>query len=191
MRPEGIVVARRPNSIKRWLRARLLEPTLRRLPLGPGVLDLCCGWGFYFSINPRAKGIDGDAAAVSALRRAGFDVLLADVLAGLPWPAETFDVVVAHDVFEHFVLADLDLLTVEAHRVLRTAGRLVIIVPNRKGYDYGIRIEVGHKLFVTSDEVRDLAAGRFSIEANYAEPLPRWLGRYFTHNKEVFVLRKI
>jgi SAM-dependent methyltransferase len=155
------------------------------------VLDLCCGYGFYFSINPRARGVDGNPECVEALRRDGRDVVLYDVLNGLPFPDGEFEWVVAHDVCEHFTYAQLERIFRDVHRVLRAGGTFLVIVPNRRGYDYGLRAGAGHVLFVTSREVESLARGLFEVARRYAEPLPRWIGERFTHNKEVFHLRRI
>jgi SAM-dependent methyltransferase len=192
MEPETrtVIPSREPAALRKWLRARLLERTLRRIPRDEQVLDLCCGYGFYFSINPRASGIDGDPRAVAAMRQKGYDVHLGNVLDTLPYADHRFRWVVAHDVLEHFAFDELERLIPEVQRVLAPGGRFLIIVPNRKGYDFGVRIGIGHKLFVTGQEVETLSRGRFELEARYPEPLPRWLGRFFTHNKEVFLLRK-
>ncbi len=182
----------RPGALRKLLRTRVLERSLRRLPRDRSVLDLCCGHGFYFDINPAACGIDGDPVAVASLRARGLDVRHGDVLAGLPWEDGRFGWVVAHDVLEHFELAPLLRLAAEVRRVLAPGGRFLVLVPNRRGYDYGVRHGVGHRLFVTAREI-DLLAGQcgFEVEAAYPEPLPRWAGRLFTHNKEVFRLRRL
>jgi SAM-dependent methyltransferase len=180
-----------PGPLRRLARTYLLERTLWRLPRDGSVLDLCCGYGFYFTINPRAVGIDADPRAVEQLLKKGYDVRLGNVLEGLPYPDAGFSWVVAHDVLEHFSLSELGKLFPEVHRILGPGGRFLVLVPNRKGFEYGLRKNVGHRLFVTEREVRELARGCFEIESSYPEPLPRWLGRFFTHNKEVFQLRKI
>jgi len=155
------------------------------------VLDLCCGYGFYFDINPEAAGIDGDPRCVDPLRARGFDVTLANVLERLPYPDDRFEWVLAHDVLEHFSFPEVDRIVTEVHRILRPGGRFLVIVPNRKGFDYGVRIDIGHRLFVTASEIGTLARNRFAVQASYPEPHPRWLGAHFTHNKEVFVLVKV
>lgn len=180
-----------PGRFRKLLRTYLLERTLWRIPRDSRVLDLCCGYGFYFTINPLASGIDGDARAVAQLQKRGLDVLHANVLAGLPYADGRFSWVVAHDVLEHFTMGELEVLVPEVWRVLGSGGRFLVVVPNRRGFDYGLRMNVGHRLFVTEREIRDLASGRFEIEEHYAEPLPRWLGRFFAHNKEVFILRRL
>jgi SAM-dependent methyltransferase len=190
--PEQAAVSQgiRPNPVLKWIRTQFLEPTLWRLPRNEGVLDLCCGYGFYFSINPRARGVEGDPTCVEALTRQGYKVALCDVRKPLPFKAGEFQVVVAHDVCEHFTYAELQSIFAEVHRVLQPGARFIVIVPNRKGYDYGVKIDCGHRLFVTAREIEGLRQGLFELRRNYAEPLPRWIGRFFTHNKEVFELVK-
>ncbi len=172
------------------MRARLLEPTLRRLPRTSDVLDLCCGYGFYFSINPNARAVDGNPECVEWLRREGRDVSLCDVLQPLPFPGGAFGWVIAHDVCEHFTFEQLTRLFREVHRILRPGGNFLVIVPNRRGFEWGLRAGAGHVLFVTESEVARLATGLFEIRDHYPEPFPRWVGRFFTHNKEVFQLAR-
>jgi SAM-dependent methyltransferase len=183
-------VTLRPKPVLKWIRTHFLEPTLWRLPKTSEVLDLCCGYGFYFSINPRARAVDGNPQCVDRLRREGRDVTLCDVLGPLPFPDGEFGWVVAHDVCEHFSYPQLERIFREVHRVLRPGGTFLVIVPNRKGYDYGLRAGAGHVLFVTAHEVESLAREEFEIVRHYPEPLPRWIGTHFTHNKDVFHLRR-
>jgi SAM-dependent methyltransferase len=174
-----------------WIRTYLLEPTLRRLPRTDRVLDLCTGYGFYFNLNPKAHGVDGDPECVATLRNRGHQVALANVLEGVPYADESFDYVLAHDVLEHFVESELVYLVGEVHRVLAAGGLFLVWVPNRRGYDFGVDVGVGHRLFVTRKEIESLARDRFALMKHYSEPLPRWVGERFVHNKEVFWLRKL
>jgi SAM-dependent methyltransferase len=189
---EGSVspAANRPNPLLKWVRTYLVERTLWRVPKNDKVLDMCCGYGFYFSINPRAHGVDSDPACIEYLRQRGISARQCDVLKDFPYDDGQFEYVIAHDVLEHFVVEELEILLANVHRVLKSGGVFLVFVPNRKGYDYGVRIGVGHKLYVTAREISNLCRRRFTIRRNYAEPLPRWMGRFFTHNKEVFELVK-
>lgn len=180
----------KPNAVRKWIRTHFLEPTLKKTPRGPGVLDLCCGYGFYFNINPEARGVDGDPNCVAALRAEGRSVELANVLEPLPYPAGEFSHVIAHDVLEHFFYEQLEKIFPEVHRILAPSGRFVVLVPNRRGYDFGLEINAGHRLFVRREHIDRLRQGLFDLEEHYPEPFPRWLGEYFVHNKEVFILRK-
>ncbi len=186
----GSPVTLRPNPLLKWLRTRFLEPTLRTLPKTERVLDLGCGYGFYFGINPRARAVDGNPECVAFLRGRGYDVACCNLTGALPFADTGFDWVVAHDVCEHFHYPELERLFEEVRRILAPGGTFLVFVPNRKGYDWGLRAGAGHVLFVTERELRQLSGGRFSVERHYPEPLPRWIGRHFTHNKEVFHLRR-
>lgn len=169
----------------------MLERTLRRVPRTSDVLDFCCGHGFYFDINPSACGFDGDPGCVALLRARGLDVTLGNALERLPYDDGRFGWILAHDVLEHFSMDELRSVVSELHRILRPGGRFVVFVPNRKGYELGVRRGVGHRLFVTEREISEVSASLFTTEASYAEPLPRRIGERFAHNKEVFWLRKI
>ncbi len=180
-----------PNPIRLWIRTNFLEPTLWRLPKTDKVLDLCCGFGFYLSINPRARAVDGDPACVEHLQRKGYSVVQCDILKRLPYNDGEFEYVIAHDVCEHFTFEQLQKIFAEVRRILQPGGHFIVIVPHRKGYDFGLATGAGHQLFVTAAEIERLRQGLFELSANYPEPLPRWIGRFFTHNKETFDLVRI
>lgn len=183
-------VVKRSTRARTWIRTWVLERTLRHVPRTDRVLDLCCGYGFYFSINPDAHGIDGDPQCVKVLQDEGRSVVLANVLERLPYDDGSFEQVLAHDVLEHFVLEELQLLFPEVHRVLQASGTFLVWVPNLKGYRHGLNPAVGHRLYVTAETIQQLADGLFEVVRHYPEPLPRSIGKWFSHNKEVFHLRK-
>lgn len=191
MKTNEIETSFKPKKIAIQIRARIIERTLRKIPKERHVLDLCCGYGFYFLINPLAQGIDGDPSCANYLKKKGIIIPLANILYTLPYKSGCFSYVIAHDVFEHFSMPDLRSIVQEIHRILESSGKLIVFVPNRKGYDFGIRINIGHKTFITKNEIERLIPNLFKIESHYAEPLPRFLGKLFTHNKEVFILKKL
>jgi SAM-dependent methyltransferase len=179
----------KPHPIKKFIRTYLFERTMWAIPRDDSVFDLCCGWGFYFTINPNAAGVDGDADAVTYLKSRGHDVRRANVLEPLSFEMGHFDYVVAHDVLEHFVYNELLQIMQNVHAVLKPGGTFVVWVPNRKGFDFGVDIGAGHRLFVTAEVIKAVIGDRFTIVKHYAELLPRAIGEAFTHNKEVFLLR--
>jgi SAM-dependent methyltransferase len=134
--------------------------------------------------------MDGDPVCVAALAARGFDVRHGDLRERLPFHDGQFRFVIAHDVLEHFSLPDAKAITAEVHRILKPGGTFVVLVPNRKGFDFGLRTGAGHVTYVTRREIDEISAGSFELERAYPEPLPRWLGSRFAHNKEVFLLRK-
>jgi SAM-dependent methyltransferase len=105
----------------------------RQLVGGPGrrVLDLGCRYGAltraYVDGND-VVGVDVDREALADAAALGIETCWADVDEPLPFPDESFDVVVAGELIEH--LRDPDRLVGEARRVLRPGGRFVGSVPN-------------------------------------------------------------
>lgn len=100
---------------------------------GPGrrVLDVGCRSGAltrsYLDGND-VVGIDVDRQALEEAARLGIETVWADANRPLPFPDESFDVVVAGELIEH--LASPRSFVAEAYRVLRLGGVLVGSIPN-------------------------------------------------------------
>jgi SAM-dependent methyltransferase len=100
---------------------------------GRRILDVGCGVGMYvraFSqFSPHVYGVDIDLERVS---RANILVPHVSVAPAerLPFPDDTFDVVLLHEVIEH-VDDDAQALA-EACRVTRPGGHTIIFAPNRR-----------------------------------------------------------
>lgn len=76
-----------------------------------------------------ASGVEVYAEQAAHAEARGISVVSADLeLAPLPWPDESFDVVVVNQVFEH--LKNVWLPMAEVARVLKPGGHLVFSVPN-------------------------------------------------------------
>jgi SAM-dependent methyltransferase len=100
------------------------------------VLENGCGVGAYASrlasFGGRVVGLEYDfERAREALKRAG-QIIQAEGEA-LPFPAESFDAILSHEVLEH--VRDDRFAVREMVRALRPGGRLVLFVPNR-GYPF-------------------------------------------------------
>jgi SAM-dependent methyltransferase len=76
----------------------------------------------------RVVGIDFSTVALSKARQSGIEMVAVDVDEGLPFKANTFDYVWATDVLEH--VFDPIHVVMEASRVLRNGGYLLLAVPN-------------------------------------------------------------
>lgn len=115
-----------------WGAAARIDPILRAVG-GPGLdlLDLGCRDGALsrqLVVGNHVIGLDADRVALAEAAAAGLETVWADAEEPLPFPASTFDVVLAAEILEH--LRDPRALVVEIARVLRPAGRLVGSVPN-------------------------------------------------------------
>jgi methionine biosynthesis protein MetW len=112
---------------------RLLRQLLSAYAVGRRCLDLGCGdggtvgtWATRHSCS--YVGVDVSVTAVSLARARGLNATLIEDAASLPFDEDSFDVVVASEVFEH--LFDPLAAVVEARRVLRRDGVLLVTVPN-------------------------------------------------------------
>lgn len=181
---------KKPKPWRNWVRMFFFSGPLKETTKYGRVLDLGCGWGFYFKINPSAWGVDFNSACIEYLRHQGYNVQHCDILAGLPFSDSFFDLILTHDVLEHFSLEEIRKIFKDVYRTLKKNGTFLIIIPNKKCYEYGFKIGV-HKHFLTPGEIRILASGQFTTVKSYAYPLPRAIGQRFTYNKEVVILRKI
>ncbi len=173
------------NSIKEWVRVHFLSPFLHDIPKNEKTLDLACGWGFSFKINPNFYGIEYDEKCFNYLKD-NYNVKRGSLLEPLPYEDNFFDNVFSHDVLEHFEPAEVEVIFKNVHRVLKKGGRFINIIPNRLGYDFGFKIDAGHKHFIVPTEIKALADKYgFNYQTAYASPLPKAFDGLFTHNKWV------
>jgi len=113
----------------------------------PGrLLDVGCAGGELAALLATRgwtpHGAEGEPALVAAARARDVDARVVDLdRAPLPWPAGTFDAVVAAEVIEHVV--DTDRLLAEMARVLRPGGALVITTPNLASFENRLRLVFG------------------------------------------------
>jgi len=147
---------------------RRAEKLFRRLErdMKPGcVLDVGCAAGFMLDAA-RARGWTtagseiSDFAARHAREKFRLDVRTGDFTA-LDFPPDNFDLVLMHDVIEHFTSPKKALL--KAREVLKDGGRLVIGTPNYDcaprralGPGWGILQPEHHLFYFTPETLRRL-----------------------------------
>ena len=131
--PDKAIALGHPSYVWRAGQERRLEMIRAHVPLeGARLLDVGCGLGMYVrrlrAFSDDVHGVDVDAERVAAASQSLPNIRQAPAEA-LPYEADTFDMVLLHEVLEH---VDDDAAAVrEAHRVTRPGGRIVVFVPNR------------------------------------------------------------
>jgi SAM-dependent methyltransferase len=92
------------------------------------VLDVGCGTAWLANHFPNYTGIDGSPEMVAAARKAGHEVLEANVGEGLPFEDGRFDGVILKDLLEH--LEEPMRVAREALRVLKPGGTVFASAPD-------------------------------------------------------------
>jgi len=99
---------------------------------GARILDVGCGLGLYVrrfrDYSDQVYGVDIDPDKVRQASQA-----LPNITEGsaeeLPYPGDSFDVVLSHEVLEH--VPDDRKAVQEAYRTLKPGGKLIVFAPNR------------------------------------------------------------
>ncbi|MBI3852518.1 MAG: class I SAM-dependent methyltransferase [Verrucomicrobia bacterium] len=99
------------------------------------ILDVGCGHGnMLYSLKAwgytRVAGLDRSAEQVSLARRLHPEAIEADALQYLAQHPNSYDVVLAIDLFEHLSLDQARQFLKDCHTALRTGGRLIMQLPN-------------------------------------------------------------
>jgi SAM-dependent methyltransferase len=146
------------------------------------VVDLGCGRGEFLALlraaGIEARGVEGNAHAVSDCRGKGLDVLEGDLVEFLRGQgAGRLGAVFAAQVAEHLPPPVLTALLAEAHRVLRPGGLLVLETVNPSSalgfLDVFIR-DLTHERPLHPDTLRFLAAaaGFSEVRIEMRSPVP-------------------
>lgn len=125
-------------KFQRWIEllvrlvgARHVRFFLRDMPRAARVLDVGCGRGVLLAEIAR-RGFEAHGVEISAAAARGADprahVRIAPRLADAAYPDAFFDEVIIWHVLEH--LRDPRGTLLEAHRILRPGGKIVVAVPN-------------------------------------------------------------
>ena len=187
MKP-GII---KSSSFKRFVRSRFLLNHLKKFPKHQKTLDLGSGWGISLFVNPDFYCCDGDDECITYLKTKTSRVKKYKAKNKLPYNTNFFDNVFTHDFLEHLSSEEIDNVYFEVSRVLKTNGLFLNVVPNKPGYDYGLRIGAGHKTYVTEQIINNYSAKHnFKILSVWTTPLPSFLQNLYKHNK-VCVLAKL
>lgn len=181
----------RPNNLKKWIRSQFLSPYLYKIPKNAKTLDLASGWGFSFEIIPGLYGIEFDPECVAYCQKKGWNVAQGNILEPLPYEEDFFDYCFTHDVLEHFELKEIPDIFANVYQVLKPGGYFINIIPNKLGYEHGIKIKAGHKHFILPEEIIEIGnRNYFDLEETKDVPFPSFINSHFTHGKKMIVLKK-
>ncbi len=146
-----------PSYVWRAGQQRRLEMIVRAAGerLGGRILEDGCGVGMYVAhlspLGGTVIGLEYDFERAAEARQRSVPILNG-AAETLPFPPETFDLILSHEVLEH--VRDDRLAVREMVRTLKPGGRIALFVPNR-GYPFethGIywqgKYHFGNKLFV-------------------------------------------
>lgn len=141
------------EPILRKLRIRKVLPTIRRYPKCR-LLDVGCGWNYSLlkAVEPYIhKGVGVDLKAPN-LETPRISVVQAKLFSALPFPDNSFDIVVMLAVLEH--LSNSTEIVAEIKRVLDLGGRLILTVPSKRAQP--VLEFLAYRLKVVNDlEIRD------------------------------------
>ena len=174
----------RSNRLKRLIRAKFLLNHLKAFPKSEKTLDLGAGWGISLAVNPDFYCCDLDEECLAYLRSQSSRVERAAASGKLPYEDSFFDNVFTHDFLEHLDSEELHNIFDEVGRILKPGGIFLNVVPHRRGYQFGLKINAGHKTYVTRNTIEELGkAHNFEILSSWTSPLPSFLQKLYVHNK--------
>lgn len=143
------------------------------------VLDIGCGAGHGSNVLAgkfkKVHGVDISPEAVEYAKEfwqlPNIEFSVGDSLT-IPFPDNTFDVVVAFEVFEH--LTDWQKFLSEIKRVLKPEGLVYISTPNKTLYSPGTKkpINPHHVFEMTIPEFRAAMSGYFTLHSLYGQRTP-------------------
>jgi len=153
------------------------------------VLDVGCGIGRnLLHLDGHGVGVDTNPHSIEVARRQGLTVYTDDEFPSSS-DAEpgSYDSLLFAHVLEHMTVDDASGLLGAYLPYLRSAGRVVVIVPQEAGF----RSDPTHVAFLDLDDLASIEVAHGLVrDAGYSFPLPRFVGKVFTHNETVSLLRK-
>lgn len=164
---------------------RIVRSKLTNIPFSKTktVLDVACGFGLLgktFSKN--VYGFDANIEAVKGAKKNGLHARQAD--AEKPWiyKDKVFDIVILSHIIEH--VRDPDALILEAKRVLKTNGLLIVITPNLAAWFNRVLLPLGFQPFFTEVSSVDKTLG-LTFTRRFAQ------GKHPVGHLRVFTLRAL
>lgn len=122
------------------------------------MLDVACGVSLLGkTFSDHVYGFDINPQAVKVAQKNGLKARLGDVEKKWDYPNSYFDIVIACHIIEHVVYTDR--LILEAKRVLKKGGILIIVTPNLAAWFNRILLLFGIQPFFTEVSTIDKTLG--------------------------------
>jgi ubiquinone/menaquinone biosynthesis C-methylase UbiE len=118
----------------------LLDEALKDQPAGARILDVGCGTGEYVhranELGFTASGLEpADAMRAAARKKNPSASIVSGVATEIPYPDESFDLVICIEVLRYLDLSDVRHALRELRRVLRPGGTMFLTMVNRYALD--------------------------------------------------------
>lgn len=122
------------------------------------ILDIACGISTLGkNFGNEVYGIDLNAQAVKVAKRHGIHAIVGNIEDTWKYPDNYFNIVIASHIIEHVV--NPDKLLLEAKRVLKKGGLLIIATPNLAAWFNRILLLLGFQPFFTEVSTMDKTLG--------------------------------
>lgn len=152
--------------------ATIIRAKLNDIPFSKEnrVLDVACGISTLGKMfGGHVYGFDINRESIEHAKKHGISSKFGNVEKKWNYPSHTFDIVIASHIIEHVV--NPDFLLLEAKRVLKKNGILIIATPNLAAWFNRILLLLGIQPFFTEVSTRDKTLGltftrKFTVERN-------------------------
>lgn len=162
---------------------------LKSLHLGL-TLDVGCGIGRNLkNIGSNAVGVDTDETAVRIARERGFVAFTVPEFEKSEWARDgLFDSLLFAHVLEHLE-KDVGSDIIKYYlRFLRKQGKVVLIVPQERGF----KTDYTHKVFMDFTDLSEMfEIYKLKIIRKCSFPFPRFTGRFFKYNESIVIGQNI
>jgi SAM-dependent methyltransferase len=156
--------------------------------VGGFVLDVGGGIGRNLAhLDGHDVGVDHNPHSVAEARARGLDVYTNEEFRGTRWNhPDTFDSLLCAHVLEHTRIDEARQLLVDYLPLLKSRGRLIVIVPQAAGF----KSDASHAQYLDPAGLAELTRPLpVKLERIFSFPFPAWAGRAFRYNETVAAYR--
>lgn len=153
---------------------------IKMLVSGKKILDIACGTGYLLDFLGGGMGIDMNYNLIAECKKnyPKNNFIVSDCY-HIPLQEKQFDTIVMCMIIEHLTKPEKTLL--EAKRLLKNSGNLIIVTPRRNDlfYKLFVKKDPTHVKEYTKKELLDLVSGFFAINniefGSVSTKIPSWM----------------